>query len=135
MQRNQWLAAIACALLPACGVGSSPKSERVQQQRTLLALPPQISPDFAIGDAVADFDRSATLLNVSGSAAGGYLLSYSRVQSNRFTPRVARSALLETDPDLTELVLMHWNALSGTPTTLARFSSNNLTAVRSVDVG
>src|SRR5204862_7622104 len=58
MQRNQWLVLATGALLAACGVGSNPKPERLQEERALLALPPQISPDFAVGDAVADFDRN-----------------------------------------------------------------------------
>ena len=140
-RQDRWLGWAACALLASCGGGGS-KSERVAQERAELALPLQISPDFAVDhDALPVVNPNATVVNVAASAAGGYLLSYQVDHRPEPWSRVGVGVRALPEYSSTELVFVHWDPLSGPPTTLARIplglSSNRVVTANAVaaDVG
>src|SRR4051812_4425526 len=76
-KRLRWLGLGACLWLTHCGTNGPSGSEQVAQRHAKVALPPQVSPGFAVDDPEPTTNLDATLLNVTGSSAGGYLLTYS----------------------------------------------------------
>ena len=75
-QHRRWLALSACLLLANCGTSSPSGSEQVAPRQAGVALPAQVSAAFAVDDSKPSIDPDATLLNVTGSTGGGYLLTY-----------------------------------------------------------
>jgi hypothetical protein len=141
MNRHWWWVCGACVVLSSCGVSGGATSESVSQRQSQLDLSPQISADFAVDQAVSDFDPNATLLNIAASAAGDYLLSYYVLHTpgKQFDIGLGVRFPAYTEP---ELVFMRWNAASGAPSALARFPAvwppgngfPDFLGVRAVDV-
>jgi len=125
--------------LASCGASGASKSEQVAETEGQLALPPQVSADFAIDHALPDFDPKATLLNITVSSAGGYLLTYNVVHAPETWLYPIVAGKMPTYRS-TELVFVHWDGLTGVPTTLAKIpivtqESGALPSARAVDVG
>jgi hypothetical protein len=134
MRRNRWLALAACVVLAGCASESKSKSEDVARGRQLLALPPQISPDFAVDHEVPDFDPNATLLSAVGSVAQGFLLSYNVRHQAEAWSRVSLGVTWEQDPPATELVFVRL-APTGATDTLARLPIDRIAGLRAIDLG
>ena len=120
MQRHRWLALGVCVLLSSCGVSDASKSESVSEVQAKLALPPQVSPDFAVDHAQPDVNRNATLLNVAAGPSGSYLLTYNLLHTPDDWSRISLGVRMPAQSS-SELVFLRWDSLSGSPTTLARF--------------
>ena len=79
MKSWSWLAALlGCCLLLGCGAQSGAEagspSERASSRTAELALPLQVSPDFALDqDPPAEPDQSGVRLALASSTAAGHM--------------------------------------------------------------
>ncbi|MEI9937877.1 MAG: hypothetical protein WDO69_11725 [Pseudomonadota bacterium] len=133
--RHRWLALLACVWLVGCGTHDPSGTENVAPRQAALATAPLISPDFAVDHDVPDFDPNATLVQVTGSTEGGYLLSYIVVHRPEPWSRVTRGVGFAAQI-WSELAFMQWIPTSGAAKALARFPmSADLFGVHAVDIG